>query len=59
MTTEQCWRKSTYSGTQEACVEVAVTDRSTGIRDSKQPSGPSLTFSGRAFTAFTTLMRAV
>ncbi|MFD0202226.1 MULTISPECIES: DUF397 domain-containing protein [Saccharothrix] len=56
MTTQQSWRKSTHSGSQENCVEVAITTAEVGIRDSKQPSGPALSFSTSAFTA---LLRAL
>ncbi|MFG2101536.1 DUF397 domain-containing protein [Micromonospora echinaurantiaca] len=51
------WRKSTRSGTQGECVEVA--DNLPGVvlvRDSKDPSGPVLTVgpqSWRAFVDFT------
>jgi Domain of unknown function (DUF397) len=52
--TSASWRKSTYSGGDGGdCVEVA--DNLTGIvpvRDSKDPSGPALTFSPAAWTAF-------
>ncbi|MEH1016603.1 DUF397 domain-containing protein [Micromonospora sp. CPCC 206060] len=47
------WRKSTRSGGQGDCVEVA--DNLTGIvgvRDSKDPDGPALTFTPTAWTAF-------
>ncbi|MET8757475.1 DUF397 domain-containing protein [Lentzea sp. NPDC004782] len=48
------WRKSSYSGSQEGCVEVALTTTHAGVRDSKYPSGPALTFSLSAFKAFLT-----
>ncbi|WP_433270489.1 DUF397 domain-containing protein [Actinosynnema sp. CS-041913] len=51
VTTERSWRKSSYSGTQENCVEVANTTGEVGVRDSKQPAGPALSFSIDAFTA--------
>ena len=40
------WRKSSRSsgGGAEACVELAYVDSVTGVRDSKNPSGPVLTF---------------
>lgn len=46
------WRTSTYSGTQENCVEVAPVAGEVGVRDSKRrdggqlvvPSGSWLTF---------------
>ncbi|MFJ2864411.1 DUF397 domain-containing protein [Kitasatospora sp. NPDC087314] len=52
------WRKSTYSGGQSGCVEVA--DGFTGImpvRDSKDPHGPALVFSSAAWRAFVTAVR--
>ena len=51
VTTRQNWRKSTHSGSQENCVEVAMTTAAVGIRDSKRP-GPALTFTSGAFAAF-------
>ncbi|MFS8096132.1 DUF397 domain-containing protein [Lentzea alba] len=48
------WRKSSLSGTTENCVEVALTTTHVGVRDSKHPSGPALTFSLSAFKAFLT-----
>ncbi|MEW2355981.1 DUF397 domain-containing protein [Spirillospora sp. NPDC029432] len=41
------WRKSTYSGDPSigTCVEVAAMDGSRAVRDSKNPTGPMLTFS--------------
>ncbi|MFI2185303.1 DUF397 domain-containing protein [Streptomyces sioyaensis] len=46
------WRKSTYSGKDGNCVEVArVDDSVVGVRDSKAPRGPVLSFSAQAWTA--------
>jgi hypothetical protein len=48
------WRKSTYSGTGNNCVEVAA--RRSGevaVRDSKIPDGPGLTFTPQAWMTFT------
>ncbi|WP_435196901.1 DUF397 domain-containing protein [Streptomyces sioyaensis] len=46
------WRKSTYSGKDGNCVEVAhVDDSVVGVRDSKDPRGPVLSFSAQAWTA--------
>lgn len=47
------WRKSSYSGSTNDCVEVA--DDLTGVipvRDSKDPHGPALAFSPEAWSAF-------
>ena len=46
------WRKSRASGSGGACVEVALTGRSTLVRDSKDPSGPILSFSPLTWTCF-------
>ncbi|MFF2950720.1 DUF397 domain-containing protein [Kitasatospora sp. NPDC057965] len=49
------WRKSTYSNGDGDCVEVA--DGHTGIvpvRDSKDPDGPTLTFTTTAWHSFLT-----
>jgi len=46
------WRKSTRSGNSE-CVEVADNlPGVVGVRDSKDPTGPVLTFTPRAWRAF-------
>jgi hypothetical protein len=40
------WRKSTYSGLNGNCVEVArLAEGRIGVRDSKDPSGPVLAIS--------------
>ncbi|MEU8295870.1 DUF397 domain-containing protein [Micromonospora sp. NPDC048909] len=52
------WRKSTRSGTQGECVEVA--DNLTGVvgvRDSKDRGGPVLTFDTRAWRSFVEFAR--
>ncbi|MFD8784629.1 DUF397 domain-containing protein [Kitasatospora sp. NPDC059599] len=53
------WRKSTYSGGSNGCVEVA--DGVPGlmpVRDSKDPSGPTLVFPAHTWQAFVTAVRA-
>jgi hypothetical protein len=55
------WHKSSYSnGTGGACVEVADLDGSGGraVRDSKNPTGPALTFTAAEWVAFTAGVRA-
>jgi Domain of unknown function (DUF397) len=47
------WRKSSYSGGDNNCVEVASTDARVAVRDSKNPSGAALTVSASAWRAFT------
>ena len=41
------WRKSSYSGSSGNgnCVEVAMSSKAVGVRDSKNTTGPTLTFS--------------
>ncbi|RKE20733.1 DUF397 domain-containing protein [Streptomyces sp. TLI_171] len=47
------WRKSSYSGGNGACVEIAVPSAaSIAVRDSKDPQGPQLRFSNEAWAAF-------
>ncbi|MBQ0904379.1 MULTISPECIES: DUF397 domain-containing protein [unclassified Micromonospora] len=49
------WRKSTRSGTQGDCVEVADNLVGVvGVRDSKDPAGPVLTFDPQSWRAFVT-----
>jgi hypothetical protein len=48
------WRKSTYSFSNGNCVEVAdLPSGGVAIRDSKDPSGPVLTFTPAQWRAFT------
>ncbi|MFF0413565.1 DUF397 domain-containing protein [Kitasatospora sp. NPDC004745] len=53
------WRKSTYSSSGGACIEVA--DGFPGVmpvRDSKDPEGPALLFHSSAWQSFVTAVRA-
>ncbi|MFI9270727.1 DUF397 domain-containing protein [Kitasatospora sp. NPDC052896] len=53
LTVDPAWRKSSHSGGNGACVEVAVPASSTvAVRDSKDPEGPQLRFSPTAWAAF-------
>jgi hypothetical protein len=47
------WRKSSHSGGQGACVEIAgPAAGAVAVRDSKDPLGPQLFFSTEAWNAF-------
>jgi hypothetical protein len=47
------WRKSSYSGGSGDCVEIAGNlPGAVGVRDSKDPDGPALVFTPRAWRAF-------
>ncbi|GAA3879783.1 DUF397 domain-containing protein [Saccharothrix violaceirubra] len=48
------WRTSSYSGNGEACVEVAPVDDRVAARDSKNPTGPVLTFTADQWRTFCT-----
>ena len=54
MTVDQLnWFKSSYSGGEGGeCLEVAVTPHTIHLRDSKHPTGPHLTLSPTAWSAF-------
>ncbi|MEU2790197.1 DUF397 domain-containing protein [Streptomyces sp. NPDC007100] len=47
------WTKSSYSGGNGACVEIAVpAPAAIAVRDSKDPDGPRLTFGTSAWSTF-------
>jgi hypothetical protein len=46
------WVKSSYSYAMSNCVEVQRGDSSVSVRDSKDPSGPVLTFTVGQWEAF-------
>jgi hypothetical protein len=53
------WRKSSYSSDDGNCVEVAdLPGGACAVRDSKQPTGPVLTFTATEWAAFTAGVRA-
>jgi hypothetical protein len=47
------WRKSSYSGGDNNCVEVGTVMADVAVRDSKDPLGGALSFSAAAWRAFT------
>ncbi|MEW2445113.1 DUF397 domain-containing protein [Micromonospora marina] len=56
--TEARWRKSSYSGNEGACVEVADNLPSVvGVRDSKDISGPSLAFTAPQWGSFVEFLK--
>lgn len=46
------WRKSTRSGANGNCVEVAEFNNAVALRDSKDPTGPALLFTSEEWAAF-------
>ncbi|MBP5867643.1 DUF397 domain-containing protein [Streptomyces sp. LBUM 1485] len=46
------WVKSSYSGDNSNCVEVAALQRGHAVRDSKNPNGPMLAFTAEEWGAF-------
>ncbi len=53
------WRKSSYSGQGNTCVEVAANVPGVvAVRDSKDPGGPRLVFAASEWRLFATRVRA-
>ena len=52
--TSSRWRKSSRSNGAQVCIEVAWSQDTTvtGVRDSKQPGGPTLTLSRNTWMSF-------
>ncbi len=46
------WKKSSRSSGNGQCIEVADLNDAVALRDSKDPSGPSLVFGRDAWTSF-------
>jgi len=52
------WFKSSHSSGQTECVEVAwLRNGRVGVRDSKNPAGPALSFTSDAWDTFSTHIR--
>ncbi|WP_280381116.1 DUF397 domain-containing protein [Nocardia wallacei] len=48
------WFKSSFSASGSQCVEVAwLSDGNVGVRDSKNPTSPALTFTPNEWDSFT------
>jgi hypothetical protein len=52
------WRKSSYSGTVQNCVELAVAPGAVHVRNSRHPAGGHLTFSAAELAAFVAGVKA-
>lgn len=52
------WCKSSFSGAETNCVEVAAAADAVIVRDSKRPAGPACAFSGREWSAFIAAVKA-
>lgn len=51
------WRKSSFSGMGQDCVEVAASPTGIHVRDSKNPTGPHLTFTPAEWADFLTALK--
>ncbi|MGX1909566.1 DUF397 domain-containing protein [Streptomyces phaeochromogenes] len=62
MNTDLHWFKSSYSGDQGECVEIAIAQTAPAttihIRDSKTPTAPTLTVTPTTWSAFLPVARA-
>jgi len=52
------WRKSTYSGGNGSCVEIADLGPAAAVRDSKDPDGPKLVFAAEEWRSFIDSIKA-
>ncbi|SDM70126.1 protein of unknown function [Streptomyces sp. cf386] len=52
MSTNLTWFKSSYSGSEGECLEVALTPITIHIRDSKNPTTPAVQIAPTTWTTF-------
>ena len=52
------WRKSTYSGGNGSCVEIADLGTATAVRDSKDQNGSKLVFAADEWRGFIASIKA-
>jgi hypothetical protein len=52
------WRKSTYSGGNGSCVEIADLGTAAAVRDSKDRNGPKLIFPADEWRSFVDSIKA-
>jgi hypothetical protein len=52
------WQKSTHSGGNGSCVEIADLGTAVAVRDSKDPNGPKLLFAVDQWRSFTDSVKA-
>ncbi|MBT2440917.1 DUF397 domain-containing protein [Streptomyces sp. ISL-36] len=57
MSTDLDWFKSSYSGGEGECIEVALTPATIHVRDSKNPALPSITLSPAPWAEFVRRLR--
>ena len=52
------WQKSTYSGGNGSCVEIADLGTAAAVRDSKDRNGPKLVFGADEWRTFVDIIKA-
>lgn len=58
MSNKQPWRKSSYSGSEASCVEVADTTDIVLVRDTTNRAGGTLEFSVAGWRSFTNSLKS-
>lgn len=53
----EAWRKSSYSGANNDCIEVGSMPGTVTVRDTKDPHGPALAFSPAAWDTLTAKLK--